>query len=519
MKFKKKYLYFFLLTGLLLIHLSFVFLPPFLKDELIHHLSLPNLWHISKHFGPFWWFTASHYPSIIHWIYFVLPDNYLFSHLLSYFILLTTVLLLLKFYSKKQHFAYLPAISFLAIPVIFQVSSTAYIDLWLVFISTASLFYIEKIVNNREKYPDILLLSLLLAISAGVKYNGWLLDFALIFTLFIYMKNINRYYFIIISGIFIILLNLPWLIMNYNDTGNPIYPLFTNYLNLGSTNIHIYEDLVKGQLPNVFKLRELLYHESPLMALLSPIRVFFYGQDGNPILFDGSLLPLLIIFIPFIKLSKRNKALLLITFIYFMFAIILKPVRARYYLPIIPFLLILSFEGFENLYNKNKYTKYISIVLLLLSFIPLFIYLPGRWSNLEMNKFISGNISSKQWKINHITNYEAYTFINKLPKGKVFLYFVGKKGYYLNKEFMFEPFFNVTKRNFEGSWLKYSAKNENLSIFKKYNIRYILIDTKQLAKFEQVNFSEKEIQSLRYLVGNNTQLIYKKNYIEIWEMK
>ncbi len=143
------------MKGLLLGALAFLIcaiiilssVPPVSKDELVHHLALPKLY--LKHGGmyeiPFMPF--SYYPMNLQLLYMI-PlyfGNDIVPKIDPLF-LCSTAWLIFSYLKKRTSAVYALAgvLLFLSIPVVVKLSITAYIDLGIIFFSTASLLWLLK---------------------------------------------------------------------------------------------------------------------------------------------------------------------------------------------------------------------------------------------------------------------------------------------------------------------------------------------------------------------------------------
>ncbi|MFH1124027.1 MAG: hypothetical protein V1758_10260, partial [Pseudomonadota bacterium] len=122
--------------------------PPVSKDALVHHLAVPKLY--LKHGGmyeiPFMPF--SYYPMNLDLLYLI-PlyfGNDIIPKFIHFSFALLTAWILLSYLRVRIGFVYglFGAIFFLSIPVIIKLSITAYIDLGIIFFSTASLLSILR---------------------------------------------------------------------------------------------------------------------------------------------------------------------------------------------------------------------------------------------------------------------------------------------------------------------------------------------------------------------------------------
>ena len=116
--------------------------PPVSRDALIHHLAIPKLY--LKHGGIYeipgarW----SYYPMNLDLLYLI-PlyfGNDIIPKYIHFAFALLTALLIFRYLKKRLAviYALLGVMVFLSLPVIIKLSITAYVDLGLIFFSTAS---------------------------------------------------------------------------------------------------------------------------------------------------------------------------------------------------------------------------------------------------------------------------------------------------------------------------------------------------------------------------------------------
>ena len=296
-----------ILIGSILI-LSYV--PPVSKDALVHHLAIPKLY--LNHGGIYEIpsLEYSYYPMNIDLLYMI--PLYLGNDILAKYIHFTFALLtgwLIFDYLKRRIdslFALFGALLFLSIPIIVKLSITVYVDLGLVFFSTASILFLFQWVEKDFKLKYLIISALLCGLALGTKYNALIVLFLLtLYIPFIYLRYFQQstrsQYRSICYGAFFMFVSLllfsPWLIKNFIWTNNPLYPLFESWINPANV------DSINAMGP--FAQRRILYQESLWETLLIPLRIFFQDQDNNPKYFDGQLNPFLII-LPFLAVYGRQ---------------------------------------------------------------------------------------------------------------------------------------------------------------------------------------------------------------------
>ncbi len=306
-----------LLTLLVVLILSIIILawvPPVSKDALVHHLTVPKLYlkHGGVHEIPSMVF--SYYPMNLDLLYLVslYLGNDIIPKFMHFGFALLTAWLIFGYLKRRINtvYAVIGAIFFLSIPIIVKLSITVYVDLGLIFFSTASLLLLFRWIESHLRLRFLIISAILCGLGMGTKYNGMITLFLLtLFVPFLYSRytKSGRPGFLRPVGygmlfLFVALLFFsPWMIKNYIWTNNPLFPLYDHWFNP--------QDAIDRQAIGLFTYRSSVYHETWWQMALLPVRVFFQGQDGNPQYFDGKLNPFLLFlpFLPFIELEGTPK--------------------------------------------------------------------------------------------------------------------------------------------------------------------------------------------------------------------
>jgi len=491
--------------------------PPVSRDALTHHLYVPKLWLENGNIAPIPEIPFSYYPMNLDLLYLV-PlyfGNDIIPKYIHFFFALTTAGLIYWYLKKRlsKNWGLFGALFFLTIPIIVKLSITVYVDLGLMFFTTASLLLLIKWMNSGYQYRYLISAGLFCGLAAGTKYNGLITIFLLtLFVPFIYLrtckKNKSSTRGAIYGVIFLTCLLFtfsPWLVRNYSLTGNPIYPLY-NSLFIGQKSIspppakETDNDTVKtkkniiekvtSRNSSVFVSRKILYNETWWQTLLLPVRFFFEGKDDTPKFFDGKLTPFLFI-LPFFAFGrgsptahlKREKNLLLaFSLLFFFFTFFQETMRIRYIVSIVPALTLLAILGLHNV------TFFISKNITSLKFHHLIIFFiatamlsyNGSYTMSQFNKihpiaYIKGNISRDEYIQKYRPEYAAIQYANNnLNKtDKILCIFLGNRGYYMN----FLPIFEMPYNG--GILTNLTTENITIDIIKHElrakGIQYILL--------------------------------------------
>ena len=525
------------------------FTPPISRDALIHHLAVPKLWLKHGGFYEIPWANYSYYPMYINLIYLVCL--YLKNDIAPKFIHMGFGLAtgwLIYFYLKEKfdrNWALLGVMIFITTPIVVWLSTSAYIDLGMTFFTTGSVLAFMKWRDSEyRRFKWFLISTLCMGIAIGSKYNA-LIAWFIVNMLFVlsFAKDTRKQIKALQYGMLFFILTAfvasPWYLKNYFQTGNPFYPLFDSLFK--SLHHHSVQDAVyrqaieKTQQISFFKMRQVMYGESFWETLLIPIRMFFQGKDNSYQYFQGSLNPILILFLPFIFLNKRygKDKIFFVCFsvIFIIMAFFLTAKQVRYILPVIPFLAIIAVMGIKELLDKlNKITIFsnerlksigkvfiFASVSILLSF--NIIYLKNRMQIVKPFPYVFGKETREDYLKRHLLHYDAVEYINNnLPSdARIFTMFLGRRGYYLDRAYENESSFGMsTLRHMVNS----SADVDKfIRYIRSMNVSHILMRTDLVDNYLKDNFSLKEIKRFSELKRICWKKVYEKNLYTVWDIQ
>jgi hypothetical protein len=528
-------------------------IPPISRDALIHHLAVPKLW--LKHGGIYEipWANYAYYPMNIDLLYVLCL--YFKNDIAPKFIHLAFGLgtgLIIYLYLKPKYsrnWGLLGAVIFITTPIVVWLSTTAYVDLGMTFFITASVMSFIRWRDDDYKNIKWLLLSgLAMGIAVGSKYNALIAAFILNMILMLSVvwdkhKQTAALWYGILFFVITAFTASPWYLKNYLQTGNPFYPLFGGFFK----SLHYHpiveatsrQTIEKSQQISFFKMREVMYGESFWETLLIPIRMFFQGKDNSYQYFQGALNPVLIIFSPFIFLNKRygkDKFCFLIFTVFFIaMAFFLTAKQVRYILPVLPFLAVLAVMEIKNILDYlgekprlsslrlGAQIKSMARIFVLASVAVLlifnFIYLKNRIETINPFPYVLGKETREDFLKHHLLHYDAVEYINRfLPDDAVvFTMFLGRRGYYLNRNYKNEPSFGMNT-------LRQMVNNsDNENRFKKYvrsmGVTHILMRVDLVNNFLKDNFSRDNIKRFLRLEKKYWKKVYENNGYAVWDIR
>ena len=474
----KLYINVFLIVLLFILVISIIILswvPPVSRDALTHHLAVPKLY--LKHGGIYEIpdRVFSYYPMNLDLLY-IIPlyfGNDIIPKLIHFSFALLTAWLIYGYLKKRTDASYAltGALFFLSIPIIVKLSITVYVDLGLIFFSTASLLLLLRWAENQHKLKYLIASAVTCGLALGTKYNG-LISLLLLTSLvpliyirYTHQKTKGQMKALAFGALFLLIaltIFSPWMIRNYKWQKNPVYPLYNSWfksidskvVSSGSTH-----DIKKPKTEfGHFAVRKVIYGEKWWETLLLPIRIFFQGQDDNPKYFDGKLNPFLL-FLPifaFIKGKKRSsfvnydrKIFAFFSIFFLLFAFFQTDMRIRWVSPILPPLVMLSMLGLYELNgfilsrsDKRILKKILSgcVYASIIAFFTInFIYIFKQFHYVDPFPYINGKISRGEYIEKFRPEYRVIQYANEnlLENAKILALFIGHRGYYIDREVFF----------------------------------------------------------------------------------
>ena len=460
----------------IILHLT----PPISRDALIHHLAVPKLWLKHGGFYEISWADYSYYPMNINLLYVVCL--YFKNDIAPKFIHLAFGIgtcLLIYLYLKvrfDRNWGLLGVVIFITTPIVIWLSTTAYVDLGMTFFTTGSVMaFIKWRDSEYSQFKWLLISSFCMGIALGSKYNALIAWFIMTMMIMLsVVRDSRRQTAALGYGILFLVVTAavasPWYMKNYFQTGNPLYPLFNSFFQ--SLHHQPVQEIIRheagekiGQL-SFFKMRQVMYGETFWETLSIPIRMFFQGKDNSYQYFQGVLNPILIVFAPFILLKRehgRDKFLFVFFSTFFILtAYLLTEKQVRYLLPTLPFLAILAVMGIKSLADRLETGsilltfKTAGLLFRAVVFCPVamflalnFFYLNNRVHTIKPFPYLLGKESREAFLKHHLLHYDAVEYINEnLPDDAViFTMFLGRRGYYLNRNYKNEPSFGMHNIN------------------------------------------------------------------------
>lgn len=451
------------LAGILIVELILCILPPVSRDALIHHLAIPKLW--IRHGGWFEtpWAQFSYFPMNVDLLYLVslMFGNDVFPAFIHMLFGWGTGYLVYRYLRDREGrtWGLLGLLVFVSTPMVIRLSVTAYVDLGLVFFTTASvLAYLRWRDGGCGEAKWLLFSAACMGLAAGTKYNAFITWIFLNGAVcYLYARDTGKQLQALRWGAVFFLTALavasPWLVKNLLLKGNPVYPLMDGLF----TFIHggrepaaflTTADMNSGGF-SFIRNRMGVYGEEAWQILLLPLRIFFEGRDHDPQHFDGILNPLFALAVPLAFAgTRKGHRIFFLSLIAFVFtvSVLTADLRIRYILPILPFAAILAVQGIRNALewlqrrlSRSRETAAGAVmagVALLMA--ANLLYLGNRLADVRPLPYILGQETRDAFLSRQVGSYPAVAFINRTLPGDavVYLLYVSGRGYYLDREYL-----------------------------------------------------------------------------------
>lgn len=545
--------------------------PPVDRDALTHHLAVPKLY--LQHGGiyeipevPF-----SYYPMNLDLLYLAalyIGNDILPKYIHFAFALLTSVLLYRYLRKNLDNAAYalLGCLLFLSLPVIVKLSVTVYVDLGLIYFSTAALLQIFRWAESGFRIRHLLAAGIFTGLCLGTKYNGMLIAFLLGLVVPILPLRVAKNGFDTESALpikakkrqtFWLLGNAalfcaialavysPWMIRNYIWTGNPVYPMAGGIFHAGSPQVTEDRSSIGAMNPdpsssendtsglNHFSVRTVVFGESLWEILIIPIRVFFQGEDDNPQYFDGRLSPYLLLFplaaLGLAKRSRRSTGQILeqrlmagFAALYLILSFLLTDMRIRYVAPIIPPLVLLAVYGIRDLnvlFQESSCklrrsgaigAQFVLAVLLGMNGF----YILDLFKRVEPFSYLAGKISRDDYILSRRPEYHVIRHANRhLPDdARILCLFTGNRIYYSDRAMVCDT------ELFRSAIRSSQAPGAVAEQFTRLRLSHLLIGEEVFHRWAESQFDENGHTLLQALFDRYFKGVYHSNGYYLFEI-
>jgi len=423
--------------------------PPTSRDALAHHLALPKLYTERHRMVELPFALFSYYPMGVDMLYVaaMLVGKDVLAKLLHFSFYLLTIAAIYAYAAPlwRRPFALLGALLFAAIPLVSNLGSWAYVDLGLALYTLLASAALIRWLEAEER-AWLLAAAILCGFALGTKYNG-LVVFALLSLGMLQMtqslgyapgRAIRRFLSLVaIAGA----IASPWFIKNLVQTGNPLYPFWSQVL-----GGRAWQPERLGFTPWV--VRRVLHGQTWLDELLLPFTLSTKWTSPLGFEIDGPLGPVLLMgLILFLAVPGKRRDMVYgawFSLLYYLVVWLRYGVRLRYFMPIIPVLTVITVAGVASAFTLGgRLTR--GCVIAALAGVLVF---DAIWAVRGIRQtspfpYLAGEQSRDAYLERHISDYPAYQFMNrKLPEtAKVMFLFTGNDGYYCDREYLYDTYY------------------------------------------------------------------------------
>lgn len=515
-----------LLIGAVLVSIVIIvplaLIPPIVRDELISHLAIPKLY-LQKgaiHEIPFMGY--SYLPQNIDLLYMVSLGlgSDVIPKLIHLGFAVATGLVIYFYLARARDRAtgLVGMLLYLTVPLVSNLSRTAYIDHGAAFYSTLAV-----IAALRWKEEDSFNWLAVSAVSTGLavsaKYNA-ILAFALI-TGFVFMVLVSKRQYaraLANTAAFIaiaVLVLSPWLVRNYLWTGSPLYPIYESAVSSVGKGEGVH---VTTELAPIAK-RIVLYNEGPLDIVLIPIRIFIGGEDNSIQKFDGVLNPLFLVLMPLAFIKRRGgdiKYLALFAGLFIAMALLSIDLVTRYLLPVVPIFAIFAALGLKNLYETRL--KWLAIALAVASVGYSLAYEKGLYDRYRPLSYIFGSETREAYLERTLPDYKAVSYANShIPEGsRVFLMFSGDRGYYWERDYFYG---DRMGKLLKGMVLSSKNAEEFKAKLRAMWITHLFFNDEIFERFLNDNFEGDGLRRVAEFFNAHAKRLFDANGYSIYEIK
>lgn len=209
--------------------------------------------------------------------------------------------------------------------------------------------------------------------------------------------------------------------------------------------------------------------------------------------------------------------------------------QVRYMLPVLPFLSIIAVVGIKDFLDKLEERTFISslrfgekiksmagvFVFTTVAILLIFnlVYLKCRTNDIKPFSYVMGKETREAFLKRQLLHYDAVQFINDyLPmEAKIFTMFLGRRGYYLDRDYKNEPSFgmNTIRQMINNS----SSEEKFVRFVRSMGVTHILMRTDLVDKYLKDNFSEDNINRFLTLEKKYWKKIYQDDLYTIWDIR
>lgn len=492
--------------------------PPIARDELTYHLAVPALYVDAGRSVDLPFIVHAHFPMLLEMLY--LP---LIAHLpaqstkylhLAFGLAAGALVYLFLARRSAPRVALAAATLLVTTPTVLALGASAYVDLGLLFFSAVALLGLLRWSESGRR-ADLLVAALGAGCAAAVKYNGLLVIVLLGGAAVLIGPRRGTLRAVgdaAVFGAVSLVPLLPWLVRNAFDTGNPVYPLLNTLV--GG------RPLPEPPAVDVFSYRRALYGEGWLGILSVPLRVFVSGRDGDPARFDGVLNPVFLLGFAaalWRGADRRDRVLGGVAAGFLGFAFVSTVFRSRYVVPVLVPLALLLAAGAAR-WRRSGVPGTVLGGLTVVALVFNAAHLAALWNRVDPLAYLLGRQSIEEYVARFVPEYPVTAFANaNLPAdSRVYLAFLGSRGYYWQRRYIYDPYLSGTRlcetiRN-AGSGAEVAL------LLGRQGITHIASADALLLDFVRNNLDDQEYARWQRFAAAHLRPLFRQNGVALYEV-
>lgn len=493
--------------------------PPVARDELTHHLALPELYLSAGRAVGLPFAEQSYFPMQLTMLYTPFLAHGLESapkdlHLLFGLASVGVIVLYLSSYLPAGVAAFV-AVLLLTTPTFANLASSAYVDLGLFFFTTVALVALLRW-SETDRSPLLALAGFAAGCAASVKYNGYLTVPLLAIGAIALSPRRDAMSLLRNLAIFAVpavLPLVPWLFRNYLETGNPVFPLMRSTFGgpprPDSTSIDI---LTK---------RRFLYGETWIEVLTTPFRAFVTGRYGDPARFDGTFNPLLLFGFLGALIGRRNERaryLWLFSISVLVLVFFLTTFRSRYAIAAVAALAILTAELIDHWRRTLPHARVLLPALGAAALAFNLWHFADYWRTMSPTSYLSGNLSRSDYITRFVPEYPLSEFANHnlSPHARVYLAFLGQRGYYWRRPYTYDFHYSGTSLR---DAVREAQTAEGISDeLRELGISHIAASAPLLGRYLQEDLTDTELSRWQAFASRHLRLLHSHGSFGLYEI-
>lgn len=496
--------------------------PPLSYDELAYHLAIPKIFMREGRITYIDFIPYSNWPmgsEMLYGMSLILKSETM-AHLISWLASILTGIAIMGETARilNRRISIIAGIAFFGTGVVFSISGTAMVEpilTLMAFLSVLAFIYWTETLDKKW----LIISAVLAGFAASTKFNAAIIPLLLGIFVFIislkegkYIKTALKNF--IIYGFSAFLIVLPWYLKSWVQTGNPLWGFFMEIFPTNNWDAYGQMELIsfiqqpnlKYSLGNFFKAFYLItikpgdigptafrigWSSLPLLALS-----FIYGLFSKHIDIKIKIL--------------KYWALLLGFYASWFF----QTHQARFFMPVLPLMIILAATGIwilETSFSKFKYAFYFIVLLLIIG--NSWIVNPSeRKLAYDGCQYFLGKINREALLTERLPGYRAFVYTNnEVPEDAyIWMGLYEGRGYLLDRDYSWAN--PIAQRVIPLE--KMTSSDELVKVLTDKGFTHIIFRTGQPERFRNVISNGDQITELMsQLLQFHTTLLYKSDGI------